>query len=135
MLSLLCMKKLVAFIWLMVYMCVSTGFAVSTHYCMNKQRSIEFGVVQKAVCEKCGMTKQENHGCCRDEIKVVKLQQDTQVAKVLLASFQVSLPIALLSHHFISPFYNFTQTGTPTAFQPPPLYQKDICISNSVFRI
>jgi len=129
------MKKLVAFIWLVIYTCVSTGFAVSTHYCMNKQLSVELGTVHKDICNKCGMPKKESHGCCRDEIKVVKLQQDTQLAKLLLPSFELSLPVALVSQHLISPFYNFTKRAIPVAFQPPPLQQDDLCVANCVFRI
>lgn len=134
MLSLYCMKKLLAFISLVVYMCVSTGFAVSTHYCMNAPRSVELGAVQKDVCEKCGMLKRESHGCCRDEIKVVKLQQDTQLAKLLLPSLDLSLPVSFASQHLLSPFYNFTQRPVSTAFQPPPM-QDDLCVANRVFRI
>jgi len=129
------MKKFIAFFWLVVYMCVSTGFAVSTHYCMNKERSVELGAVQKAICEKCGMLKRESHGCCRDEIKLVKLQQDTQVGKLLMPSFELSLPVALASQHLLLPFYNFTQSHVPAAFEPPPLHTIDLCVANSVFRI
>lgn len=129
------MKKVLAFISLVVYMCVSTGFAVSTHYCMNKQRSVELGAVQKDFCEKCGMLKKESHGCCRDEIKVVKLQQDTQVAKLLLPSFNLALPVAFTSAHLLTPFYNFSQQPIALAFSPPLLHENDLCVDHCVFRI
>lgn len=128
------MKELVAFIWLFVYMGVSTGFAVSTHYCMNERRSVELGDVQKAVCDKCGMPKKQSHGCCRDEVKVVKLQQDTQVAKLLMPSLEVSLPVAVVSQHLLSPFYNFMQSHARLRFESPPL-PEDLCVANRVFRI
>ena len=130
-----CMKKLIAFIWLVIYTCVSTGFVVSTHYCMNKQRSIELGAAQKEICDKCGMVKKESHGCCRDEVKVVKLQQDTQLAKIVTPSLELSLPVITASQHLIAPFYNFTESSEPASFQPPPLQPDDLCVANSVFRI
>jgi len=102
---------------------------------MNKQRSVELGAVQKDFCDKCGMLKKESNGCCHDDVKVVKLQQDTQPAKILMPSFELHVPVTLVSQHLISPFYNFTRSSEPASFQPPPLQQDDLCVANSVFRI
>lgn len=135
MLSLPCMQPFFAFILLFIYGSVSTGFAVSTHYCMNKQQWVQIGAVKKEVCDKCGMKKEASHGCCRDEIKVVKLQQDTQLAKLLLPSLALSLLVIFTPHHLISPFYNFAQRDVAVAFQPPPLLFSDRTIANCVFRI
>lgn len=129
------MQKFFSFLLLLIYTCVSTGFAVSTHYCMDKKASVELGAAHKDVCDVCGMNKTENNGCCRDEIKVVKLQQDTQLAKVLMPSVQLSLPIAFLSNYLVSPFYNFIENSITATFQPPPLLHDDIYIENRVFRI
>jgi hypothetical protein len=129
------MKKGLLFLSLFIYLCVSTGFAVSTHFCMDEQQSVEWGAVKKEMCGKCGMAKQENDGgCCRDEIKVVKLQQDTQLAKMLLPSFELALPVVLLSEYVSLPFYNFTETNTLVAHSPP-LHQVDRYVANCVFRI
>lgn len=129
------MKKLLAFLLLVVYLCVSTGFTVSTHYCMNKQRSVELGAVQKNFCEKCGMLKRESHGCCRDEVRMVKLQQDTQVAKLLLPSFELALPIVFTTTHLLTPFYNFAEQHVAIAFSPPLLHDENLCVDYCVFRI
>lgn len=129
------MKKLLAFIWLLIYTCVSTGFAVSTHFCMDKQQAVELGAAKTERCNKCGMHKEESNGCCRDEIQVVKLQQDTQVAKLFTPSLQLALPVSLTTTFLNTPFYNFIESSIVTAFQPPPLYNPDLCIDNCVFRI
>ena len=102
---------------------------------MNKQRSVELGAVQKEFCDKCGMLKKESNGCCHDDVKVVKLQQDTQPTKILLSSLELNVPVTLVSQHLILPFYNFTKTNIPTTFQPPPLQEDNLCVTNSVFRI
>ena len=128
------MQKAFAFILLLIYTCVSSGFAVSTHYCMDEKTSVDFGTVKKDVCQKCGMPKKEANGCCRDEVKVVKLQQDTQVSKLLLPSFEFTLPVVVPALHLNSPFYNFTRITIPLTFQPPPL-QQGLYIENCVFRI
>ena len=104
------------------------------HYCMDKQQSVAWGAEKSEVCGKCGMHKDESNGCCRDEVKVVKLEQDTQVAKVLLPNFAVALPVLFPSLHLSAPFYNFATSRVVDQFQPPPL-PGDICIANSVFRI
>lgn len=128
------MKRLVAFLGLFIYTCVSTGFAVRTHFCMDKQQSVGLGASKADVCSKCGMQKEENNGCCRDEVKVVKLEQDTRNAKLLMPSFELTLPVAFLSTYLLSLFYNFTQTVAGTAFGPP-LHETDFCVANCVFRI
>ena len=129
------MKKFLIFIWLIVYTCVSTGFAVSTHFCMNKKASVQLGAAEKEICGKCGMHKQESNNCCRDEVTVVKLQQDTETAKTVLPSFTLALPVSSLTQHLVSPFYNFIETPVSSAFQPPPLYEAPLYLSNRVFLI
>jgi hypothetical protein len=128
------MRKFLLFLWLMVYTCVSTGFAVSTHFCMNKKASVQLGTAKKEICSKCGMHKQESNNCCRDEVTVVKLQQDTEMAKTVLPSFALALPAVSLTQYLVSPFYNFIEAPVCTAFQPPPLSEA-LYLSNRVFRI
>jgi hypothetical protein len=128
------MKKFLVFIWLIVYTCVSTGFAVSTHFCMNRKASVELGTAEKATCGKCGMHKEESNGCCRDEVTVVKLQQDTETVKTVLPSFTLALPVVSRTQYLASPFYNFVELPVCTAFQPPPL-SEPLYLSHRVFRI
>lgn len=129
------MKKLLASIVLLVYFTVSTGFVVSMHYCMNKFDSVQVGLPKSETCGKCGMHTEDSGGCCRDEVKVVKLQQDTQVAKVLIASFTLVLAELPLSQHLHLPFQNFEQAHVVSATGPPLLSSPPIFLSNRVFRI
>ena len=135
MLSLFLMKRLLAFIVLFIYTCVSTGFTVSTHICMNKQQSVQLGAVKDDVCNKCGMHTDESNGCCRDEVQVIKLQQDTQVAKILAPALRLYQPVLALTQYLLSPFFNFLQSTPVTTFQPPPLPGEATYLTNCVFRI
>ena len=130
-----CMKKLLASILLMIYFTVNTGFVVSMHYCMDKIDSVQIGAVENEKCNKCGMHTEDSDGCCRDEVKVLKLQQDPLVAKVLLpivAQTPVELP---LSMHLIAPFYNFQLADDYDYFRPPLISEQDTYLSNCVFRL
>src|ERR687890_814593 len=103
------MKRFLASILLLIYFCVSTGFVVSMHYCMNKFDSVQVGAADSEKCGKCGMHTEDSDGCCRDEVKVVKLQQDSQLAKLLMPSFSMAPVQLTLSQHLVLPFQNFVQ--------------------------
>lgn len=127
------MKKLVVSILAFIYLSTSSGFAVYLHYCMGKVDSVN--LFQSEGCAKCGMKVSKSKDCCKDELKVVKLE-DSHQAK---------------THHisFISPFtllqYSYKQISEPIhpelAYKQairnnsPPLSGHELCIKNSVFRI
>lgn len=81
------MKRLAAYILLLIYFTVSTGFVVSVHYCMNKVDSIKLGDDSSEECGKCGMHLQESNGCCKDDVKMVKMQVDQAFAKIVALDF------------------------------------------------
>ncbi|MGV3656906.1 MAG: HYC_CC_PP family protein [Chitinophagaceae bacterium] len=129
------MKRFLAFILLLIYFTVSTGFVVSMHFCMNKFESVQVGAASSDKCGKCGMHTEDSGGCCRDEVKVVKLQMDKQVAKMLLPSLSLS-PVELpLSQHLATPFQNFQQAVEPVPTGPPPISSQPVYLSNRVFLI
>jgi hypothetical protein len=129
------MKRALASILLLIYFCVSTGFVVSMHYCMNKFESVKVGTASSEKCGKCGMYAKDKDGCCRDEVKVVKLQQDQQVAKLLMPSFALAPAELPLSQHLTLPFQNFVQTQVLKHPDPPLRSGPPVYLSNSVFRI
>lgn len=102
---------------------------------MNKFESVKVGNAASEVCGKCGMHTEDSDGCCRDEVKVVKLEIDKQVAKVLAPSLAL-LPVELpLSQHLVLPFQNFEQADVVANTGPPLLSSPPIYLSNRVFRI
>lgn len=126
------MKKVLAAILLLVYFTVSTGFVVSLHYCMDRLTSAEIGSSKTDKCNYCGMHK-DGH-CCRDDVKVVKLQTSHLASQISAAHF--SLPFLSLASltFFVSPFYNFTQASYVIAHSPP-LSEQYTYLQNCVFRI
>ena len=128
------MKRFAAFILLLIYFTVSTGFVVSMHYCMNQFDSVQVGAASDK-CSKCGMHINDSGGCCRDEVKVVKLQMDKQVAKMLFSSLSFA-PVELpLSQHLALPFQNFQQAIEAVPTGPPLLSNQPVYLSNRVFLI
>jgi hypothetical protein len=129
------MKRAFASILLLIYFCVSTGFVVSMHYCMNQLDAVTVGVADVEKCGKCGMHTADSDGCCREEVKVVKLQQDQQVAKLLMPSLSLALVEQPLSQHLALPFQNFVQAQVLYHPDPPLQGAQPVYLSNCVFRI
>ena len=130
------MKRVLVSLFILVYFTVSTGFTVNLHYCMDSFQSWEFGGDEDDSCGKCGMPTSEKGTCCRDEVKVMKLQQDP------VPSVAVSLPVGF--DHFVqtlyftyklSPLHNYTIRGQHYAHSPPLLSKQDTYIAIGVFRI
>lgn len=94
------MKRLIAAIIAVSYLCLSTGFTLHVHYCMGKRIGaslLEGGDTHK--CSHCGMKKKSSKkGCCHDEHKIVKAKSDAAFAKAI---FQYSpAPVAFLPTHY-----------------------------------
>jgi hypothetical protein len=126
------MKKILAAILLLVYFTVSTGFVVSLHYCMDRLASTEIGHGNSDKCEYCGMQKDGN--CCRDDVKIVKLQTIHLASKAIEPAFSLPVPLITVAEYLAAPFFNFTQTERAIAHGPP-LSEQDTYLQNRVFRI
>ena len=126
------MKKTLAAILLLVYFTVSTGFVVSLHYCMDRLTSTEIGNSKSDKCDYCGMHK-DGH-CCRDDVKVVKLQVLHTISQIAVPLFSLSPAHVVTATFIVSPFYNFTKTNDAIAHSPP-LSEQDTYLQNCVFRI
>ena len=107
---------------------------VNMHYCMNQFDSVQVGAASDK-CSKCGMHTADNGGCCRDEVKVVKLQMDKQVNQIIFSSLSLA-PVELpLSQHLATPFQNFQQAIQAVPTGPPLLSNQPVYLSNRVFLI
>ena len=128
------MKKLAASILLLIYFTVTTGFVVSVHYCMNKLDSIQLGDNSSEECGKCGMHVEDSGGCCKDDVKLVKMQADQAFAKVLSADFSFYTVWPVPIDHYSAPLQNSIQEEYPLAHGPP-LSEQDTYLKNCVFRL
>ena len=119
----------------MVYFVVSTGFTVNLHYCMDRFHSWELGPTEEDSCATCGMKTSDSDGCCRDEVKTVKLQQDLSPAKYMVAQFTMPVLLTTVSEHLVAPFQNFEETILPDDTGPPLISEQDTYLENCVFRL
>jgi hypothetical protein len=129
------MKRFASAILLLVYFTVSTGFAVSMHYCMNRLESTEMGVSHASTCGKCGMEVEDSDGCCRDEVKIVKLSLDQAFAKQVHQAF--ALPAVPVAHteFLLAPLFQTISSSIEVAYPPPLISEADTWLQNSVFRL
>ena len=133
------MKRLLVFILLIVYSLATTGTSISMHFCMGKLSDLNWNAkTEKKTCGKCGMEKEENkaNGCCSDEHKWVKIQDDqkTATASYNFSHLQVAEPL------FMNGFDNhwfFTEAADllPNSHAPPRSCDRAIYKRNCVFRI
>jgi hypothetical protein len=128
------MKKLAASILLLIYIVVSTGFVVSVHYCMDQLNSVELGHVTDSKCNDCGMIIEDSDGCCKDEVKVMKMQVDQAIAKLVKADFSLPLVSSFSTQFLFTPLIGDAKPDQPVAHGPP-LSKQDTYLQNRVFRI
>lgn len=69
------MKRLLTLFIALIYLVMSTGFVMNSHYCMGKLSSIELGRSEVKKCI-CGMRidSTKKNKCCHSKIEVVKLE-------------------------------------------------------------
>ncbi len=128
------MKKTSAAILLTFYLAFSSGIVINMHYCMNNFDSIKLGDKKSEVCVKCGMHTNKSNACCHDEVKIIKLQDDQQVATIHI---KLAAPIIIATQVFPSSDVAFLTNDDRLTLNnhSPPLIEKDIYLFNSVFRI
>lgn len=128
------MKKAAAAILLLVYFTVTTGFTVSVHYCMNKKVAVELGYSGKKDCDTCGMKKAKSKGCCKDDVRVVKMQSDHNAAKFVHPDFSTALLPASFGEPAAASLFSSVEEDYPLAHGPP-LSAQDTYLLNCVFRL
>jgi len=132
------MKKTIALISFLCYFAVTSGVVINFHYCMKKLASVHLFESTADECSVCGMDTHEfkASGCCRDEVKLVKLEQDQN--KLTLASYDIPSiePVAIVPSEFIvTPFTNVDEQRHFHNHFPPLLSAQDTYLQNNVFRI
>ena len=126
------MKRSLVAIVTIIYFTISSGVVMNIHYCMGRVSSVELDNFSKKT-HGCG--KSENNGCCKTELKIVKLE-DAQ--KASYADFSIHIPVTLLFadlNLLQTPFYNAQTFVHSNQHSPPLLSGQDIYLQNCVFRI
>ena len=103
---------------------------------MNKLASVHLFEKSVNLCGKCGMVTTELNGCCHDEVKVIKLEQDQQNTPLLHYDIApLKLKLSDPSGFIVASFYTIGQQRNFYNHSPPLLSVQDIYLQNNVFRI
>ena len=99
---------------------------------MDEFESAQIGSSGDDVCDNCGM--HEDDGCCRSEVKVVKLKTSHVISQVPNIDLSlVELPV-INSDLFLSSLPN-TSRQFPITDHGPPIADNEVYLRNCVFRI
>ena len=128
------LKKIVASFTILVYFTFACGVMVSYHYCMDRYDSFRLYQVANDWCTTCGMHSKD-HGCCHDEVRIVKLHDDHQTS-----TFSFSLknlqPVMITPSELLSVALVTDDVLINKADHSPPLISgQDTYLQNRVFRI
>lgn len=131
------LKRFFSIVVLLAYFTVTSGFAVSLHYCMDELSGIELGTESADTCPKCGMEAETAPGgCCRDEVKLV--QQKGDPAAVASLDFELAqVQAAALPAGTYAPLLFLPEAAPLTAsIRPPPLLGGyDLYLALCTFRL
>lgn len=132
------MKRFIVFILAILYIGVSTGATVHMHFCMGKLIGSSLWHNDKSdLCSKCGMQKKvSKNKCCKDEHKVVKIEQDQKITIVNDYLADISFIDIIHNNFIVSCAYINSSIEEISISNAPPLdYKIPIYIRNCVFRI
>lgn len=132
------MRRFIVFILAILYLGLSTGATLHMHYCMGKFVGSSFTHNESSdSCSKCGMQKKASKNkCCKDETKLVKIEQDQKVTMPLDHTVDLTA-VELLQYNFILPTAFFDSSIDETFYSnaPPLAFKAPIYLRNCDFRI
>jgi hypothetical protein len=103
---------------------------------MKRLVSIHLFETKAKACERCGMDYHEGNGCCRDEVKLVKLVQDQNKIVVSNPGIAKLAPMECTpSAYLVSSTENAAVNPHYNNHSPPLLSEQDLYLQHNVFRI
>ena len=121
---------------MIAYLAVTSGVIVNSHFCMDKLDSTQLFATSSKVCGKCGMHTDKSHGCCRDEVKILKVDSDQKLNPVLNFEIPSLEAIVMIPSEFIiTSFYNAPKSPIYFTHSPPLIGAQDTYLQNRSFRI
>lgn len=129
------MRRLLVALLAMFYLAVSGGVTLRAHYCMGQEQGTDLSLFggnseDDHKCDKCGMTKsREGNGCCKDEHKVVKLEQKhVPGSDVAVPHFTGLIALPALLYSWAAPQHLTARHGHYTAMSNgPPALRNRAC--------
>jgi hypothetical protein len=130
------MKRLVTLFIALIYLVMSTGCVVNSHYCMGKLSSVELGRSEVKKCI-CGMRidSTKKNKCCHSKLDVVKLKDSHKLttSTIVFANFIETV----MPQFYVEPVL-FTNIYTANQYLkklPPNLNEQDTYKRIDVFLI
>jgi hypothetical protein len=103
---------------------------------MDRLASTEFFGSEVKRCNKCKMDFHKSKGCCREEIKIVKMNEDQKNGPSMSHEIpSLEIPVHTTSDFIAAPFVVVRATRHYQNHSPPLLGDDDIYLQNRVFRI
>ena len=102
---------------------------------MGRVQSIEFYGAEKKICDKCGMSLENTRGCCKEEIKILKLQDDQNKAQATYSIKSIDVVATIPSDFIVASIYNVEKSLRIDDHSPPLITKQDTYLQNRVFRI
>jgi len=132
------MKKFIVAILAVLYLGTSTGAMVHMHYCMGKLADWSLGHNKSKTCGNCGMEKSEekDNGCCKDEHKFVKNDNDQKTAESFVTNFAlqvIDIPVECFTSSEI--LVSSVTEKHPVSHAPPRSSGVAVYIRNCTFLI
>ena len=127
------MKKFIFLILTLAYITSTSGATIYLHECMGKV--IDWNLHANGdKCEKCGMHKNNAGDCCKDIVKVYKLQTAHSLPTFDFHLFSLALTPSEYFQQDVKIFYIATFTQ-PYYVSPPPKAAVGLCIFNCTFLV
>ncbi len=130
------MKRLLTLFIALIYLVMSTGFVMNSHYCMGKLSSVELGRSEVKKCI-CGMRidSTKKNKCCHSKIDVVKLADSHKLTTSTIVS--TNFIEAVMPQFYVEPvLYIYTYTANQYLKKlPPNLNEQDTYKRIGVFLI
>ena len=119
------LKKLLTISLAFLYLLVSSGLLVEIHHCMGRIADASLHVfaheTDDDTCGKCGMPKTEEYAhCCKDEVKLVKVDDDQKASGIF---YQLDAPVAIIQalpwQEWMEPESSLQAVVLPPSHGPP----------------
>lgn len=129
------LKKLLYIVTVLLYLATTSGVKVNLHYCMGSYQSFDLYSNHSDECGKCGMSLESPNGCCKNELKIVKLQVDQSTSFIGYSINHIEAPSVISSGFtLVSPIAS-QNLYTPVNYVPPDPSGPVLYVRNRVFRI
>ena len=89
----------------------------------------------ESICSNCGMHKEDSKGCCKDEQKQVKLDEEQKITNVFTSAFSCPIEISVLPVDHYTFVTSSVAITCPVSHAPPDKAPIPVYLSNCVFRI